>query len=326
MVKTTIVIPNYNGIEFIENCLKSVLTSDVDVAITVVDNGSTDGSRELVKEKFTMVKLIELESNTGFCRACNEGIKASDTEYVYLLNNDTTIKSDTVSKLEGALDKDAKAFCCQSRMMKMSDPSYIDSAGDYYCALGWAFADGKDVKVVNCDTFEHGIHKVTSGCGGATLYRRSVIDKIGMLDENHFAYLEDVDWGLRAYINGYHSLVNYDSVVLHAGSGASGSRYNEFKIKLSSRNSVYIIYKNMPLLLIIFNLPIILIGYLIKLVFFIIKGYGATYFNGILKGLDFCASPLAKEHKIKFKIGRLGRYISFELMLLVNVLRRLGEL
>lgn len=326
MIKTTIVIPNYNGIEYIENCLKSVLTSDSEVKITVVDNGSTDGSKELVKEKFPMVKLIELGSNTGFCHACNEGIKSADTKYIFLLNNDTTIRSDTVSRLENALDNDSKAFCVQSKMMRMSDPRFIDSAGDFYCALGWAFAHGKDVNPTNSDAFSHGIHKITSGCGGATLYNKAVIDRIGMLDENHFAYLEDVDWGLRAYLYGYHSLVNYDSVVLHAGSAASGSRYNEFKVKLSSKNSVYLIYKNMPALMVILNLPFILLGYLIKLAFFIVKGLGVSYFNGILKGLDFCMTDEAKAHKIRFTPGRLGRYISFEIMLLVNILRRLGEI
>lgn len=326
MIKTTIVIPNYNGIEYIENCLKSVLTSSADVKITVVDNGSTDGSLELVKEKFPMVRLIELDSNTGFCHACNEGIKAADTKYIYLLNNDTTIESETVARLEQTLDKDDKAFCVQSRMMRMSDPRYIDSAGDYYCALGWAFADGKDVNVTGSDVFSHGVHKITSGCGGATLYRKDVIEKIGALDENHFAYLEDVDWGLRAYIFGYHCLVNLDSIVLHAGSGASGSRHNEFKVKLSSKNSVYIIYKNMPVLMLILNLPFILIGYLIKLAFFSLKGLGITYLRGIIRGVRFCMTREAKAHKVRFVPKRLGRYISFEIMLLVNILKRIGEI
>ena len=325
MIKTTVVIPNYNGIDYLENCLRSVLTSDVKIKVTVVDNGSKDGSKEIVKDKFPMVNLIELDENTGFCHACNMGIVSADTEYIFLLNNDTTIRSDTISKLENALDDDKEAFCVQAKMMRMSDPRYIDSAGDFYCALGWAFANGKDVNPSNSDAFSHGIHKITSGCGGATLYRKQIIDKIGMLDENHFAYLEDVDWGLRAYIYGYHNLVNYDSVVLHAGSGASGSRYNEFKVKLSSKNSVYLIYKNMPVLMIILNLPFILLGYLIKLAFFITKGLGVTYFNGILKGLDFCMTKEAKSHKIRFVPGRIGRYISFEIMLLVNVLRRIGE-
>lgn len=321
MIKTTIVIPNYNGIEYIENCLLSVFASDTQVAVTVVDNGSTDGSKELIKDVFPRVNLIELPDNTGFCHASNVGIAAADTEYIFLLNNDTTIRSNTVSKLEETLDKDQRAFCVQAKMLKMSDPSIIDSAGDYYCAFGWAFAHGKDKKA---SYFERGVHQISSGCGGATMYRNSVIKQIGMLDENHFAYLEDVDWGLRAFMYGYHCLVNLEAAVLHAGSGFSGSRYNEFKIKLSSKNSVYLIYKNMPFLMIIFNLPFILLGYLIKLVFFAKKGYGSTYLNGVIKGIDFCMTPEAKKHKVKFKGSRILRYLAGEFWLLSNILRIIG--
>lgn len=150
-----------------------------------------------------------------------------------------------------------------------------------------------------------------------------ILREIGFFDENHFAYLEDVDLGWRARIAGYCSYYEPAAVVYHAGSGFSGSRYNEFKINLSSRNSVYIILKNMPLLQIVINLPFLLLGFLIKIAFFIKKGHGKTYCKGLLNGFKLYISPEARPHKMPFKIKNLKNYLIIELELLWNMIRRI---
>lgn len=320
MIKTTVIIPNYNGIEYIEPCLRAVFASDVPVKVIVVDNGSTDGSFELVRDKFPSADIIRFESNTGFCHACNAGIAQSDTEYIMLLNNDTRIESDSVSKLEKDLQTHPKAFAFQAKMVKMDNPEMIDSAGDLYCLLGWAFALGKD----KSSSKYSGIKPVFSGCGGACLYRKEILDKIGYLDENHFAYLEDVDLGYRGIIKGYKTYVDLDAVVLHKGSGFSGSRHNEFKVTLSAKNSIYLIYKNMPFLQIILSLPFLLIGYLIKMVFFLKKRLGRAYLKGIGQGFKLCASAEGKKNKVKFEVSRLSSYISVHVYMFINMFRRLG--
>ena len=99
-----------------------------------VDNGSTDGSRELVQEKFPKVRLISLDRNYGFCRAVNRGMEASETTYVILLNNDTEAQPGFVKALEKAMDGDERVFSGAARMVRMDAPSRIDDAGDYYCA------------------------------------------------------------------------------------------------------------------------------------------------------------------------------------------------
>ena len=104
-------------------------------------------------------------------------------------------------------------------------------------------------------------------CGGAAIYRKKIMEKIGYFDEEHFAYLEDTDIGYRARIYGYENWYAPDAVVYHVGSGTSGSRYNHFKTRYSSRNNIYLIYKNMPLLQIILNLPFLVAGFLIKFLF-----------------------------------------------------------
>lgn len=319
MNKTTVVIPNFNGIAYIENCLTSVYESTVPIDVIVVDNGSTDDSFGVVLRKFPKVRVIKFYENEGFCRAVNAGISMATTPYVFLLNNDTVIDPSAIEKLQKDLDDNPNAFSVQAKMLKMSDRRMIDSAGDLYCALGWAFALGKDKPSSRYTK----MHRVFSSCAGAALYRRSIFEKIGYFDELHFAYLEDVDVGYRSEIFGYENYADMDALVFHAGSGASGSRYNDFKVVNSARNSIYLIYKNMPIIQIIVNLPFLLLGYLIKILFFARKKLLPSYMKGLKEGFLMSFSKEGRAKKIKFAFKRLGRYIIIEVKLILNIFRRL---
>ena len=318
-MKTTVVIPNYNGRNYLQDCLTSLLKGSVVPAIIVVDNGSVDESANMVKEEFPTVKLVAFPENRGFSAAVNIGIREAETEYVFLLNNDTVVLEDTIAELEAAMERHPKAFSVAAKMVQMKNPELIDSAGDFYCALGWAFARGKDRKV---EEFSKE-NPVFSACAGAALYRKDVFEEIGEFDENHFAYLEDIDIGYRANIYGYQNYYAPASVVLHAGSGSSGSRHNKFKVDLSSRNSIYLIYKNMPVLQALLNLPFLLLGYLVKILFFLKKGLGADYMKGLGKGFQLAFSKKGREHKVRFSMKHLGNYVVIQLQLWANMFRRL---
>ena len=320
-MKTTIVIPNYNGIKYLADCLDCLRDQTTkDFIILVVDNGSTDGSYELL-ENYPEVKAIRFEENKGFCGAVNAGIKVSDTEYVLLLNNDTKAGTAFVEKLEEAIEKDNKIFSVSARMLNMYQPELIDDAGDLYCALGWSFARGKDAKATEYDV----PCKIFSACGGAVLYRREVFEEIGYFDERHFAYLEDLDIGYRAKIHGYYNVYQPEAEVLHAGSGFSGSRYNDFKVNLSSANSVYVIGKNMPILQIILNTPFLLVGFTIKIFFFILKGMGITYIKGLWRGLKMCLDRDGRKAHVPFRFKHFGNYVRIQIELWWNmVLRFIG--
>lgn len=318
-MKTTVVIPNYNGRNYLQDCLTSLLEGSEVPAIIVVDNGSADESAAMVKERFPMVKLIALPENRGFSAAVNIGIREAGTEYVFLLNNDTVVLKDTIEELEAAMERHPKAFSVAAKMLQMKNPELIDSAGDFYCASGWAFARGKDRKN---EAFSKET-SVFSACAGAALYRKAVFNEIGDFDENHFAYLEDIDVGYRAKIYGYRNYYAPASVVLHAGSGSSGSRHNKFKVDLSSRNSIYLIYKNMPVLQVLLNLPFLLLGYLVKILFFLKKGLGADYMKGLGKGFRLAFSGKGREHKVKFSMKHFGNYVVIQMQLWANMFRRL---
>ena len=265
MKKVSVVIPNYNGKAFLEGCLKSLENQSISEFETIlVDDGSSDGSADYVREHFPKVRIIELSENGGFCRAVNRGIQASETPYVLLLNNDVEADRDFVREMLAGIRKNRRCFSCSAQLRNLHRPELIDDAGDYYCALGWAFALGKDRPLAAYQK----PRRIFASCGGAAIYRKALFEKIGYFDEKHFAYLEDIDLGYRARIYGYENWYLPKAVVYHAGSGTTGSRYNEFKVRHSSRNNVYMIYKNMPFLQILLNLPFLLAGFFAKQVFF----------------------------------------------------------
>jgi GT2 family glycosyltransferase len=282
--KTTVVIPNYNGFKYLPECLDSLLTiasQESAFNIIVVDNASTDGSKLLMQTVYPQIRTIYLSSNTGFSHAVNEGIKAAHTPYVILLNNDTIVKPGFVRHLTSAIEKNSKTFSVGAQMLRMDNPSLIDNAGDLYCALGWAFARGKDRPAQAFQTPE----KVFSACAGAAIYRRRIFEQIGYFDESFFAYLEDVDIGYRARLYGYHNLYTSHARVLHAGSAASGSRYNTFKTPIAAANSIRLIKNNMPWPQILINLPFFIPGFLIKALFYAHKKMLRPYLSGLLTGL-----------------------------------------
>ncbi len=322
MAKSTIVIPNYNGIKYIETCLDSIFAgTTTDVEIIVVDNASTDGSLAIVEEKFPQVRVIKNKENTGFSVAVNQGIAASTTPYVILLNNDTRADKLFVRELERVLDadKDNKVFSASARLISLYDKEKTDDAGDFYCALGWAFARGKG----KCPALYNKNCEIFASCAGAAIYRRALLsdEKVGLFDKEHFAYFEDIDLGYRAKILGYENWFAANAVVYHAGSATSGSRYNAFKTKLAARNSVYLIYKNMPFLQILINFPFLAAGFLVKTLFFVKKGFGKEYLTGLVNGVRLSSSQEGKAHKQKFCAKRLGNYIKIQVELWLNLIR-----
>ncbi len=284
MADVSVIIPNYNGKQYIGECLESLRAQCQGRPVIVVDNGSEDGSREIIQRDYPWVTLICLDKNYGFCRAVNEGIRAADTEYVILLNNDVRAADGFVEELLRAARKDRKIFSCQAQMRQMDRPDRIDNAGDFYCALGWAVSRGKDEP---WEKYNRG-GPIFSACAGAAIYRRAVFRQIGFFDEAHFAYLEDVDMGYRAKILGYRNLYVPGAVVWHKGSASTGARHNRFKVVCAARNNLYLIYKNMPLWQILINLPLLAVGLLIKLLFFVAKGMGGSYLKGLWQGLLLC--------------------------------------
>lgn len=325
MKQVTVIIPNYNGKAYLDDCLTSLLQDDRTLFdVLVVDNASQDGSFKIA-ERFAHetdgVRLLCLEENTGFTGGVNAGIQNVKTPYVLLLNNDTRTEPGFVKALLDAAGGNDRIFSVSARMLSMREPDRLDDAGDMYCALGWAYGRGKNK---SAERYRRG-GQVFAACGGAALYRREALERLGGFDENHFAYLEDIDIGYRARIYGLINVYEPLAVVYHAGSGVSGSKHNPFKIRLAARNSVYLIYKNMPFLQVLINLPFLLPGFLIKAAFFLRKGYGGIYVMGLREGVRLSLSESGRRHKIRFSWRRLPAYIRLQIWLWRGIFTLLRE-
>lgn len=307
----TVIIPNYNGLRFLDDCIQALESQTYqNFEILVVDNGSTDGSVEWLKEH--QIETIFLNENTGFSGAVNTGIKAAGTPYVILLNNDTKADEYFVAEMVRAIEQSSKIFSVSSCMLQMYHPELIDDAGDMYSLLGWAYQRGVGQSI---NSYRKS-RRVFSACAGAAIYRKKVFEEIGYFDEMHFAYLEDIDVGYRAKIAGYDNIYCPAAQVYHVGSGTSGSKYNSFKVKLAARNNVYLNYKNMPLLQLLINSIPIIAGIFLKIMFFKKIGFAKDYVEGLKEGLKTAHTC----KKVPYQLKHLKNYLLIEMELLAGTL------
>ncbi len=321
-MKASVVTPNYNGKKFLKTYFDGLnINKEFIGEVILVDNGSEDGSVDFIKDysknlDFPVI-IIENSENLGFAKAMNQGISKASYQYIFSLNNDTEVEKDSVKALLDLVSSDDNIFSAASKMIQFNNKNLIDDAGDEYNILAWTKKTGENQPVENYNE----VYEIFSGCAGAAMYNKSVLDKIGLFDENFFAYMEDVDLAYRAKINGYKNMFCPESRVYHIGSGTSGSRYNEFKVKLAARNNIWVVYKNFPVPQKILNFIFLFLGFLIKYLFFVKKGFGKTYLEGIKEGLK----TRNKINKVKFNKKNTKNYFKIEWKLIVNTFKFLKK-
>ena len=324
-MKVSVVIPNFNGKHFLKDCLASLSDQDEYInEVIIIDNGSTDGSQDFIKNEiianlnFTddfnfKIDLIENKDNLGFSTAVNQGIKNSTSELVFLINNDVEVDKDCIPNLIKCINSREDIFSVASKMIQSNNRELIDDAGDEYTILGWTKKMGNNKNIANFNQ----AREIFSSCGGAALYKKAIFEEIGYFDENFFAYMEDVDIGYRAMIEGYKNSYCPNAQVFHVGSGTSGSKYNEFKIKLAARNNVFLPYKNMIIPQLILNFLFLGIGFSIKFLFFLSKGYGNEYLTGLFEGFK----NLNKVERTKYKNKNIKNYFKIQVKLVLNLFK-----
>jgi len=315
-MKVSVVTPNYNGERFLKTFFESLNNDSECIGeVIIVDNGSSDGSKEYINNNdFDFpVKLIENSKNLGFAPAVNQGILESENELILSLNNDTEVKQGSIKQMVDLISSRDDVFSVQAKMIQYDNKQLIDDVGDEYNLLAWTKKTGENH---DSDEFVE-VREIFSSCAGAALYKKSILKEIGMFDDNFFAYMEDVDLAIRSKINGYHNLLCPQAIVYHIGSATSGSRHNEFKVKLAARNNVWVVYKNIPVPLKITNFIFLFFGFLIKYIFFLKKGFGSIYLSGIKEGL----SNRNKITKTKFKSENTINYLKIEYRLIINTIK-----
>ena len=277
----SIIIPNWNGREFLAKCLDSLrIQTYPDLEVILADNASSDQSVDFVKSLFPEVKIVQLETNRGFCGAANEGIKIAKGEFVALLNNDAVADPKWIEELLKGLMSSEKIGFCAPKILQMVNGAKIDTAGDGYTRYGTAIKRGQNS---NRDKYSEN-QFVFGACGAAVLYRKSMLEEIGYFDEDLFCLYEDVDLSFRAQLAGFKCLYVPTAVVYHHVGGTAGTN-NEFTLYYGQRNLESVFLKNMPTRLLVKYLPLH-IGYdLLAFVYHILKRNGGIYLRSKIDAL-----------------------------------------
>ncbi|WP_075292056.1 glycosyltransferase family 2 protein [Pararhizobium arenae] len=248
MSRVSIIIPNWNGAHLLPGCLEGLRGQTfADFRTIVVDNGSADGSLALLAERFPEVFVLSHAENLGFSAAINAGIAAGDSEYVVALNNDTEIDPGWLAALVEAMDRHPEAGLATSKVIDFRNRDIIDTVGDGYTLAGLSFKIGSRCRD---DVSESEAFDVFGASACAAIYRRSMLEDIGVFDVDFFAYMEDVDLSIRARLAGYRCLSVPSARIYHMGSASTGGTASAFSIRLTTRNIFAIIIKDIPLSLI----------------------------------------------------------------------------
>jgi GT2 family glycosyltransferase len=238
----SVVVLNWNGDRVIEACLRSVQAQTYHpLEVIVVDNASADGSVELIRSQFPKIRLIVNETNLGFGGGNNVGIRASQGKYVMVLNNDAQVHPQCIEELKESIEKDGRYGACASKILLKSSDNLIDAAGIVVCPDGLSIGRGRLEKGEGFDRET----EVFFGSGCACLYRREMLEDIGLYDEDFFAYAEDTDLGWRARLAGWKCTYNPKAIVYHMHSASSGE-YSHLKAFLVERNRIWVAAKNFP--------------------------------------------------------------------------------
>ena len=314
-MKATVVIPNLNGAGWLKDSIESIWAQTMqDLELIVVDNGSTDESLAIAQsyQGRPGYTLIQNDTNTGFSHAVNQGIREAKGEYVALFNNDAFAEPDWLENLIAAAEQDGRIFAVSSLMIRHFERELADDAGDYVTLLGFACKRGDGMKASRYQK----PGRVFSACGGAALYRKSILDEIGLFDETFFAYYEDVDISGRANSLGYKNVYCPTARCYHICGATTGAvRYNPFKSIQSGRNSILLPYKNMPILMLLLNLPFLVFGYLLKAAMFRLRGFGPAYGQGFKEALK----TMGKIQKPRFRLKNLPCYVLIQLWLVLGL-------
>jgi GT2 family glycosyltransferase len=249
--RVSVVIVNWNGKHHLDECLGSLRTQTFeDFEIILVDNGSLDGSGEYVREHFREVRLVALQKNFGFAGGNNAGIRVASGKYLALLNNDTKVDPAWLTNLLRAAEATPSPVgMWASKILTYDNPRIIDNVGLLMYPDGLGRGKGR----LELDTGQYdqpGEAFFPSGCAG--LYRREMLDEIGLFDEAFFAYADDVDIGLRARLAGWHCIYVPSAKVYHKYS-ASSSAHSPFKAFLVERNRIWVLLKYYPIEMIVIS-------------------------------------------------------------------------
>ena len=291
-----VVIVNWNGAHLLDRCLSAVRAQTYgSYQVILVDNDSSDGSVTLVRRGYPKVRVIRNDLNVGFAEANNIAIRATQSDYVATLNNDTQVEATWLAELVRAMESDPRVGMCASKMLFLAHPEMIDSAGICVdrAGIAWDRHGGESDEDGSGQPEE-----IFGPCAGAALYRREMLEQVGVFDQDFFAYMEDVDLAWRAQLAGWRCLYVPTARVYHAHSGTAGEG-SAFKNRLKGRNTVWTIVKNYPWPQCIHYLPAILLYDLAAIAYTLAVQRDVNPLRGRLEALRGLRSLMLKRRAVQ---------------------------
>ncbi|HRD15660.1 MAG TPA: glycosyltransferase family 2 protein, partial [Methanothrix soehngenii] len=288
----SVIVLNYNGKGFLDGCLSSLASQTYsDFEVIVVDNGSRDGSPEYVKENYPWVRLAKNDENLGFAGGTNVGIRAAKGEFVITLNNDSRADSRFIEELIKPM-ADPEVGVCAAKML--FPDGRINSAGICISRSGAAWDRG----MFEPDRGQYEfVEEVFGACAGAALYRREMLDEIGLFDEDFFLYLEDVDLAFRARLAGWKCLYVPGARVIHHHGGTAGVG-SDLAVYYGNRNIVWYPIKDFPFRLLITSLPFIVARNLAVIPYYALRGQGGVILRSKLDALKGVVKMMEKRKDV----------------------------
>jgi GT2 family glycosyltransferase len=237
----SVIIPNWNGAKFLPACLNALRAQIYpNIEVIVADNASTDGSQELIARDFPEVIVEALPTNEGFTGGCNAGLRRGEGTYLALLNNDTEADPGWVAAVVRAFEQHPEAGIVASKMLLFDRRDHFHTAGDFYTVTGQAGNRGawqRDEGQFDRETYVFG------ASGGSSAFRRTMLDEIGLLDDDFFFLLEDIDLAWRAQCAGWRCVYTPEAVVYHYLSASGGGKTASY---YDGRNTIYVLVKDYP--------------------------------------------------------------------------------
>jgi GT2 family glycosyltransferase len=290
----SVVVVNYNGRHYLEGCLKTLAAQTCShFEVLIVDNASTDDSADWVAAHFPDMPLLRAPRNIGFAAGNNLGIHAARGEFIATLNNDTEVEADYLERLSAPMREPRVGFCAPL-MLEFLRRDRVDSAGIGIDRAGfaWNLQAGKRAGQATAE------RRVFGACAGAALYRRTMLDEIGLFDEDYFGFYEDADLAWRARLAGWEcELVPGARVYhVHGGSFRQGSSQ---KLYLLARNRWWTVVKDYPMPALALNLPLILAADLLALLSALARFRSLAPLRGRIDALRAIRRMLAKRRAVQ---------------------------
>jgi len=251
MIRTAVVILNWNGLSWLKRFLADVIrfSADDETKVFVADNGSDDGSPEWLANNVPEAELIRFDTNLGFAGGYNAALNRINSKYFVLLNSDVEVTENWLTPLIAFMDLNPDVASCQPKIKSLANREYFEyagAAGGYLDKYGYAFCRGRIFDNVEKDNGQYDDPAdIFWSSGACMVVRAAAWSMCGGFDEDFFAHMEEIDLCWRFHLSGLRVAYVPGSVVYHAG-GGSLPYGSELKTYLNFRNSLYLLYKNLP--------------------------------------------------------------------------------